>query len=230
MGEPMGSLRDAFARHQRLLDNTLAEEQGSDTMKVNWIVTSGVTLATMGILYMAASLRAEPPDATPGESSEKKAAKAVAKVDDSKRVAIEVARDRAKVMHEIYEATLDVMHHRYFHRERSVVPARAMEDVFLQIKRQSHVEARWISVNLKPMSIDHEPTSDFEKQAAREIAAGKLELESVEDGYYRRAGVIPLSAGCVGCHAGLSKEANQSPKYAALVISVPVLTDPGKAE
>lgn len=199
-------------------------------MKMNWLVKSGMALATMSVLYMAASLRAAPPDATPSDSIEKKPAKTVAKVDDSKRVAIEVARDRAKVMHEIYEATLDVMHHRYFHRERSVVPARAMEDVFLQIKRQSQVEARWISVNLKPMSIDHEPTSDFEKQAAREIAAGKLELETVEEGYYRRAGVIPLSSGCVGCHAGLSKEATQSPKYAALVISVPVITDAGQAK
>ncbi len=198
-------------------------------MKLNWLVKSGMTLAIMGVLYMAASLRAEPPDATSSDPN-KKPAKAAAQVDDSKRVTLEVARDRAKVMHEIYEATLDVMHHRYFHRERSVVPARAMEDVFLQIKRQSQVEARWISVNLKPMSIDHEPTSDFEKQAAREIAAGKLELEAVEEGYYRRAGVIPLSSGCVGCHAGLSKEATQSPKYAALVISVPVVTDAGKAK
>ncbi len=198
-------------------------------MKLNWLVKSGMTLAIMGVLYMAASLRAEPPDAKLADSTDKKTAKAP-QVYDSKRVTLEVARDRAKVMHEIYEATLDVMHHRYFHRERSVVPARAMEDVFLQIKRQSQVEARWISVNLKPMSIDHEPTSDFEKQAAREIAAGKLELDAVEEGYYRRAGVIPLSSGCVGCHAGLSKEATQSPKYAALVISVPVITDAGKAK
>ena len=113
-------------------------------------------------------------------------------------------------------------------RERSVVPARAMEDVFSEIKRQSQVDARWISVNLKAMSIDHEPASDFEKKAAREIADGKSELDVVEDGYYRRAGAIPLSSGCVSCHAGLFKEATQTPKYAALVISVPIISDSGK--
>lgn len=199
-------------------------------MKLRYLAKPGSALAIVGIVSMAVSLRAQPPESTSSDSINNKPAKLAAQVDDTNRVAIDVARDRAKLLHEVYEATLDVMHHRYFHRERSVVPARAMEDVFLQIKRQSQMEARWISVNLKPMSIDHEPTSEFEKQAAREIGAGKLELETVEDGYYRRAGVIPLSSGCVGCHAGLSREATQSPKYAALVISVPVIDNAAKTK
>lgn len=197
-------------------------------MKSTWLIKPGLLLAAAGVLYSAVTLWAEPPDAKPGNSTLKGSAKSVPKVEESKRVSVEVARDRAKVMHDIYEATLDVMHHRYFHRERSVVPARAMEDVFSEIKRQSHVDARWISVNLKAMSIDHEPASDFEKKAAREIADGKSELDVVEDGYYRRAGAIPLSSGCVSCHAGLFKEATQTPKYAALVISVPIISDSGK--
>ena len=49
---------------------------------------------------------------------------------DVLRVPVAVARDRAKLMHEIYSATLEVMHDRYFHADRAVVPARAMEDVF----------------------------------------------------------------------------------------------------
>lgn len=197
-------------------------------MKSTWLVKPGLLLAAAGVLYSAVTLWAEPPDAKPDNSTVKRSAKSVPKVEESKRVSVEVARDRAMVMHDIYEATLDVMHHRYFHRERSVVPARAMEDVFSEIKRQSQVDARWISVNLKAMSIDHEPASDFEKKAAREIADGKSELDVVEDGYYRRAGAIPLSSGCVSCHAGLFKEATQTPKYAALVISVPIISDSGK--
>lgn len=197
-------------------------------MKSTWLVKPGLLLAAAGVLYSAVTLWAEPPDAKPDNSTVKRSANSVPKVEESKRVSVEVARDRAKVMHDIYEATLDVMHHRYFHRERSIVPARAMEDVFSEIKRQSQVDARWISVNLKAMSIDHEPASDFEKKAAREIADGKSELDVVEDGYYRRAGAIPLSSGCVSCHAGLFKEATQTPKYAALVISVPIISDSGK--
>lgn len=146
------------------------------------------------------------------------------------RVSLEIARDRAKMLHEVYIATLDVIHHRYFHRERTVVPARAMEDVFLDVKKSMKLESRWIAVNLKAMSFDHEPQSEFEKKAAREIAAGKTEVEGVDGGYYRRVGAIPLTGGCLGCHEGFFKPPTKGPKFAALVISVPVKGAPGKSE
>jgi hypothetical protein len=127
-------------------------------------------------------------------------------------------------MHDIYETTLDVMHRHFFRSDRSVLPARAMEDVFSEMARQSSVQARWISVNTKAMSIHHEPETDFEKQAAQEIAAGKENFELVEKGYYQRAGRIPLGVGCVGCHTKLfsSPSTSTSPRFAGLVIRIPV--------
>jgi len=97
-----------------------------------------------------------------------------------------------------------------------------MEDVFTEIKVQSKMEAKWISVNMKAMSVDHEPKTEFEKRAAKEIAAGKPDYEVVEEGYYRRALAIPLTSGCIGCHGGMFKELSKTAKYAGLVISVPV--------
>lgn len=141
---------------------------------------------------------------------------------DEQRVSLEVARDRARLMHEIYVATLDVMHHRYFHGERAIIPARAMEDVFTHMKEHSASEARWIGVNLKPMSVSHEPKTAFEKRAAEELATGKATFDAVENGYYRHAGAILLTDGCVNCHGGFFKEQTKSPKYAGLVISIPV--------
>lgn len=134
----------------------------------------------------------------------------------------EAARERAQVMHSVYAATLEVMHRRYFHGDRAVVPARAMEDIFSEMKRESGVDARWISVNLKPMNIDHEPKSDFEKRAVKEISEGKNDLEVVENGFYRRAGAIPLAGGCVGCHGGFFKDVPKTPRFAGLVINIPV--------
>jgi hypothetical protein len=138
------------------------------------------------------------------------------------RVPLDVARDRARLMHELYEETLHVMHVRYFHGDRVTVPARALEDVFSAMTRRSRGQARWISVNTKPMSIDHEPETPFEKQAALQIAAGKTEIEEVEKGFYRRAAAIPLTAGCVGCHVGFSADAGKTPRFAGLVISIPI--------
>jgi len=137
-------------------------------------------------------------------------------------VAVEVARERAKMLHDVYEATLDVMHERYFHGDRAMVPARAMEDVFARMSRRSQVEARWIAVNTKAMSVGHEPQSEFEKQAAKELTAGQEEHELVEDGVYQRAAPIQLGDSCVACHTGFFSAQSKSPRLAGLVIRIPV--------
>lgn len=146
------------------------------------------------------------------------------------RVTLAVARDRAKVMEDVYKTTLDVIHHRYFHGERAAVPARAMEDVFAEMKRQSKVETRWISINTKAMSINHDPKTDFELRAVKELGEEKSEIETVEDGFYRRAGVIPLTSGCLSCHEGLFKSSSKVQRYAGLVISIPIREEGTKQE
>jgi len=142
--------------------------------------------------------------------------------DEIPRVSLEVARDRARLMHDLYSSTLDAMHHRYFHGDRAMVPARAMEDVFKEMQRRDHSQSRWISASFSPMSIDHEPKSDFEKLAAEKIAKGEELVESVDEGYYRRAGSISLNRGCISCHSGVFASTSSDAKFAGLVISIPV--------
>lgn len=137
------------------------------------------------------------------------------------RVSLKAARERAELMHTLYSSTLETMHHRYFHGDRAVVPARALEDVFTDIERKTHTQARWISASLKPMSIDHKPKTNFEKKAASEITKGASMVEKIEDGYYRRAGSISLSGGCTSCHSGFFN-ASTSREFAGLIISIPV--------
>lgn len=139
-----------------------------------------------------------------------------------KRVGLETARDRARLLHEVYVSTLDVVHRYYFDANRSVLPARSMEDVFADVKSQTRVEARWISVNTPAMSVHHEPRTDFEKQAAEAIAGGKPDFEQVDKGYYLRAGAVPLASGCVNCHMGFSRSAGEKARFAGLVIRIPI--------
>lgn len=141
---------------------------------------------------------------------------------EGSRIPIAVARDRALLMHQIYTTTLEVMHDRYFHADRSVVPARAMEDVFENLERETGSKANWISVNLKAMSINHDPSTEFEKLAARALGKGEPAYEAVDNGIYRRATPIPLHGGCVSCHAGFNPKPSKTPKMAGLVISIPV--------
>lgn len=136
--------------------------------------------------------------------------------------AVVAARERAKLLHDVYTTTLDVMHHRYFRRDGPVLPARAMEDIFEEMTGLSGSYANWISVNTKAMSINHEPATDFEKKAAAELSAGKSEYEFVGKGVYRRATAIPLRSSCVGCHTKMFAEEPKTPRFAGLVISIPL--------
>ena len=135
---------------------------------------------------------------------------------------IEVARQRAKLLHEVYSVTLEVMHDRYFEDVRSIVPARALEEVFAEIDRQHGIKAHWIAVNTRAMSISHEPKTEFEKLAAKAIAAGRGELDEIKEGYYRRAAAITLDSSCIACHTGFFKEPPKKPLFAGLVISIPL--------
>lgn len=194
-------------------------------MKATWLMFLGLACVSVSLMSITTVAGDEPEaaDATTAAESDTQGAEDPLKEDAS--VSLEAARDRALVMHDIYAATLAVLHHRYFHGDRAIVPARAMQDIFKEIERQSKTEARWISASMKPMSIDHEPATDFEKRAAKEIAAGTEQLEVVEGGFYRRAGAIPLGDGCVGCHGGFFKPQSKTPKFAGLVISVPIRTE-----
>ena len=183
----------------------------------------GVLAALLGGMWLAIAHGAEPEasPSTPDSSTT---------TVETQRVSLDVARDRARVMHEIYVATLDVIHHRYFHGDRAIIPARAMEDVFAQMKAQSAVEARWISVNLRAMSLNHEPKTPFEKRAAEALATGQPTFDAVEDGYYRHAGSIAMADGCVSCHGGFFREQSKTPRFAGLVISIPLKTESRSAE
>lgn len=193
-------------------------------MRENRYISVATIFAAASFLNVAVVLSDEP--VSPKQADARSAALPAHSVvaDEIADTPLEIARDRANVMHRVYAATLEVLHHRYFHGERAVVPARAMEDIFSEIQQQSGVEARWISVNMKPMSIGHAPKSDFEIRAAKEIAAGNDQHEEVADGYYRRAGAIPLGSGCISCHGGHFKEPSKAPKYAGLIISIPIRT------
>jgi hypothetical protein len=183
---------------------------------MSWRICWALAIATLALPYFGAA---------PWFVASAPADEAVAKDDDPANETVQRARDRARLLHSVYAATLDVMHERYFREEKSIVPARALEDVFSEVARQQKVKARWISVNTRAMSINHEPKSEFEKQAAKELAAGKESYEQIEAGLYQRAAPIPLTGGCLACHTGFFAAQPQPPRYAALVIGVPLQDD-----
>ncbi|NBV21312.1 MAG: DUF3365 domain-containing protein [Proteobacteria bacterium] len=177
---------------------------------LRWLVPGCVAAAALGCLGVAFFLQPVPAVA---------AAEPRAKSDPPVVVA---ARERAALAHVIYSTTMEIIHRHYFRKGQAVLPARAMEDVFAEVAEQSKVEGSWIAVNTKAMSIHHEPKTDFEKQAANAIAEGKEQFESIDKDYYRSARAIPLGEGCVNCHTGMFRGPSKTPRYAGLVISIPL--------
>ncbi len=201
-------------------ENRLARLWDDHRSKVCVALGAGGMLCAM--FAWSASLSADPPAATGGAPAEKKSAKPGDEPADADRVSVAVAREKAAVLHEVYASTLHTMHQHYFHVNRAVLPARALEEVFDDMARKSKVKANWISVNTKAMSVDHEPDDEFERQAAAAIASGKEKFEAVENGYYRSASPIRLGGGCVSCHAGFFNGPSKTQRFAGLVIAVPV--------
>jgi hypothetical protein len=174
----------------------------------------GGTAVALGLFALATGptgVSAQPPTEAKAGSDAKPAPVTVAE-----------ARERARLLHQVYSSALDAIHHRYFRSDRATLPARALEDVFKDMEKETNIQAKWIAVNTPAMSIHHEPETEFEKAAVRELAAGKTEYEQVADGMYQRAGVIPLKAGCVGCHTNEFATQAKTPRFAGLVIRVPV--------
>ncbi len=161
---------------------------------------------------------ADPPQANDAPAAaDDSAAKA-----EQPKMSVTQARARAKLLHRVYSSTLDVIHHRYFRDDRATVPARALEEVFEQLAKEERIEAKWIVVNAKEMSIDHKPKTEFDRKAVKAISSGEETYEEVKEGWYRRAGAISLmNRGCLGCHLQFGSSAKKE-RFAGLVIEIPV--------
>jgi len=181
------------------------------------------TTVITGVLIASIAMTADPPAKTANNPTGQGTANTEENSGAQKNVSVETARDRAKLTHTICCAMLDVIHDNYFRHERSVVPAVAMEDAFPRIANLENVGLRWITVNGKTMNVDHDPDTEFEKKAAKAIAAGKEAFESVDQGIYRRAkGISLMNNGCLTCHLGFGSSGRIN-RFSGFIVSIPVI-------
>lgn len=136
-------------------------------------------------------------------------------------VSIDEARARARLLHESLHATLQYVHREYYREDEGLkIPAVTLKGVFRDLEAAHKVKLRWLAVNARAMSVDHEPSEDFHKEAVKAIGGGQESFEAVENGVYRFAGAVVLHAECLKCH--LPARTSNKPRSAALVISLPL--------
>ena len=131
------------------------------------------------------------------------------------------ARVRARILHETVHGALQVIHRDFFEEDESrVIPSHSLEDVFKELARSQGIKVRWLAVNARAMNVDNEPRTEFEKQAVKELSAGKAEFEQVTDKEYQFTGSIRLASQCLKCHLPMRK--SNEARVAGLVISMPL--------
>ena len=136
-------------------------------------------------------------------------------------ITIAEARGRAKLLQEVFHATLQIVHLRYYREDEGlIIPARTLESVFGELERSQHVKIRWLSVNAPAMNVDHEPKDKFEKAAVQALTRGKQAYEAVDNGVYRHVGAITLTSECLKCH--VPRRTSLEDRLAGLAISMAV--------
>jgi len=172
-----------------------------------------LSLAAGGIISTALVLHADAPAVSESEAS----------IETSPSLTVEEARQQARLLQTNYEATLHVIHRRYFDAdEKQMIPAKALEDVFRLVDEGTGRSTRWIAVSTPAMNVDNKPQPGFEEAAAEALRSGQKEFETVEGNVYHRAGAIKLFASCLRCHeSGLTKQITKD-RVAALVMTIPL--------
>ena len=139
------------------------------------------------------------------------------------------ARARARLLHETIHGTLQVVHRDFFSGDgSSPIPSASLSDVFAELSRSHSVEIKWLIVQTDVMNTDHRPQDAFEKQAAKQLAMGKPQFESAQDGLYRYAGPIRLASQCLKCH--VKERTSNEDRTAGLLISMPYGDGTGETE
>ena len=187
-------------------------------MKPNRTATFAAFAATWGVCLATVAFGAEPPDSSgtrPKDETE------TTTPSDENLPTLEEARARARLLHETFHATLQVVHHQYYREDEGLlIPARTLKAVFKELARSQNVELRWLAVNAQAMNVDHRAQDAFEKNAVKVLTSGKNEVECVDDEVYRHAGSITLSSECLKCH--LPHRTSTADRAAGLVISMSI--------
>lgn len=184
------------------------------TFRMRWVMVVG---GGVGLLLLAHLMHSS---SNPrARAAEEAVAGEVQRTDQPRSV--EEARGRARLLHETIHGALQVMHRDFFREDEGLtIPSASLDDVFAELKKTHGVSVRWLAVNAEPMNIDHRPADDFEKQAAKALAAGKEEYDAVADKSFRFAGLIRLPSQCLKCH--VPRRTDNRERAAGVVITVPL--------
>ncbi len=186
---------------------------------VRFIVVA-LAIALVASLAIGPGMAAAPDDSGTAAPSDRPASPA----EGTAPVTLNEARGQARLLHETIHTTLQIVHRQYYREDEGLaLPASTLETVFDELEASRNIKLHWLAVDAQPMSVDHKPRNDFEKNAVAALKAGQESFELAEGAVFRHVGVITLSNQCLKCH--LPARRSTKARKAALVITLPLKHD-----
>lgn len=168
----------------------------------------GLRTGRWAVLGGAGCLAAALTALLPGVSRENRALadeKATASPAPQADAALERAREQVKMLDDLYKNAVVSITKRYIGVQDKQPAIMVAKDVFGAMKKQGWHSAKLVDATGEPLNEDNAPKTDFEKEAARAMNAGKPYFDRVVgEGEGRRllaATVVPsVMQKCSDCH------------------------------
>jgi hypothetical protein len=140
--------------------------------------------------------------------------------------ALERTRKQVRMLDDLYKTAIVLITDKYVHSDADLPAGTAFQALFGAMKKKGWHEVRLLDATGEPLVAKNAPADDFEKEAIKQVLAGKAGHEQVvekdKQRYLRSATVIPVvMKKCVMCHAHY-EDAKPGQAIGALSYTIPI--------
>lgn len=119
--------------------------------------------------------------------------------------AVERARKQVRMLDDVYKTAVVLITDKYVHKDTDLPAATAAKALFAAIKKKGWHEVRLVDATDEPIVPENSPRDDFEKEAVKQLLAGKAGYEQIiekdKKRFLRSATPIPVvMEKCTMCH------------------------------
>lgn len=140
--------------------------------------------------------------------------------------AVARTRKQVRMLDDLYKTAIVTVTDKYVHKENDIAAAVSFKAVFNAMKKNGWHEVRLIDATGAPYNDDNLPKDAFEKEAIKQLKAGKASYEQIEkrdgDRMLRVATIVPVVMDkCTMCHENY-KQAKKGEAIGALSYSLKI--------
>lgn len=130
--------------------------------------------------------------------------------DDKSDPALERTRKQVRMLDDLYKTAVVLITEKYVNSDTDLPAGTAAKALFGAMKKKGWHEVRLVDATGDPIMESNAPTDDFEKEAVKQLLAGKAAYEQVvekgKERYLRSATAVPVvMKKCVMCHPHYEK-------------------------